>query len=124
MDKNKNTHKLLCIVCPEGCEIEATEIDGEFVFEQGICKRGQDYARQEIINPCRFLTTTVRIKGGVQAMLPVRTSKAISKKKLVEAMQQIAAIETAAPIKLGAVICSNVANTGITLVASKTVAAS
>jgi len=124
MDKNKNTHKLLCIVCPEGCEIETTEIDGEFVFEKGICKRGRDYARQEITNPCRYLTTTVRIKGGDQAMLPVRTSEAISKEKLVEAMQQIAAIETAAPIKLGEVICSNVANTGIALIASKTVSAS
>jgi len=124
MNKNKKTHKLLCIVCPEGCEIETTEIDGEFKFEKGICKRGQDYARQEIINPCRYLTTTVRLKNGNQAMLPVRTSEVIPKEKLIEAMQQIATIETAVPIKLGDVICFNVANTGITLIASKTVSAS
>jgi CxxC motif-containing protein len=121
MDKNKKTHKLLCIVCPEGCEIETTEIDGEFKFEKEICKRGQDYARQEIINPCRYLTTTVRLKGGNQAMLPVRTSAVIPKGKLIEAMNQIAALEITAPIKLGDIICDNITDTGVTLIASKTI---
>ena len=124
MDKNKKTHKLLCIECPEGCEIEATEIDGKFEFEKEICKRGRDYARQEIINPRRYLTTTVRLKGGNQAMLPVRTSEVIPKEKLIEAMQQIATIKIAAPIKLGDVICPNIVNTGVALVASKTVSTS
>ena len=124
MDKNSKKHKLLCIVCPEGCEIETTEIDGKLQFKDGICKRGQGYARQEIYNPCRFLTTTVRLMRGDQAMLPVRSSKVIPKGKLIKAMQQIACIKVSAPIKLGDVICDDIAGTGICLLASKSVSLS
>ncbi|MCP4400027.1 MAG: DUF1667 domain-containing protein, partial [bacterium] len=60
MSQETFTRKLLCIVCPEGCEMDIDARDGELVFPQGICHRGQEYAAQEIYNPCRVLTTTVR----------------------------------------------------------------
>ena len=120
MSKNKK-HKLLCIVCPQGCEMEVSENDSKLCFPKGICKRGQDYAKQEIYNPCRVLTTTVKINSLDFAMLPVRTSAAIPKEKLEIAMQQIAKIKVNAPIKLGEIICQNIATTGIKLLASRTI---
>ena len=113
------THNLLCIVCPEGCEIEATETNGEFKFLPGICKRGQEYAAQEIVNPCRYLTTTVQLTGAEQNMLPVRTFEAIPKEKLIQAMNQIVDVTVTAPVNIGDIICSDMANTGIALIASK-----
>ena len=121
MNQESSKHRLLCIVCPEGCEMEIEEKNGELVFPEGICRRGQEYARQEIYNPCRVLTTTVPIRDGGIAMLPVRTSQPILKVKLIEAMQQIANIEVDAPVKLGDTICQNVADTGVSLIACRTI---
>jgi CxxC motif-containing protein len=90
------------------------------VFPKGICHRGQEYARQEIYNPCRVLTTTVGVRGSAVAMLPVRTSQPILKGKLIEAMQQIADIEVEVPVKLGEVVCQNIAKTGVSLIACRT----
>ncbi len=121
MSQETLKHKLLCIVCPEGCEMEISEKDGELVFPKGICHRGQEYGKQETYNPCRVLTTTARIHGGEIAMLPVRTSQPIPKAKLIEAMQQIADIEVTAPVKTGDVICQDVASTGVSLMACRTI---
>ncbi|GAK55555.1 protein of hypothetical function DUF1667 [Candidatus Vecturithrix granuli] len=121
MDQKVTKHRLLCIVCPEGCEMDIDEQDGNLVFPKGICRRGQEYARQEIYNPCRVLTTTVPIRGGEIPMLPVRSSQAIPMAKLIEAMQQIANIEGNAPVKTGDVICQDIAHTGITLIACRTI---
>ena len=115
-------HKLLCIVCPQGCEMELTETDNhQLCFPKGICKRGRDYARQEIYNPCRVLTTTVKIKSRDFGMLPVRTPASIPKEKLEIAMQQIAEIKVDAPIELGEIVCQDIASTGINLIASRTI---
>ena len=114
-------HKVLCIVCPEGCEMEVTDVNGELTFPKGVCRRGQDYAHQEIVNPCRVLTTTVRLNGGDVNMLPVRTSDPIPKQLLTEAMQQIASITTTAPVNIGDMICDDIAGTGIALHACRTI---
>ena len=114
-------YKILCIVCPLGCEMQITQSDGELHFAEGICRRGQEYARQEIYNPCRLLTTTVKISSSEFGMLPVRTSGPIPKGKLGRAMQQIAEICVAAPVELGDVVCEDVADTGVSLVASRTI---
>lgn len=117
----QQTHKLLCIVCPEGCEMEVVEKDGTFVFPKGICQRGQDYARQEIVDPRRILTSTVRLTGGDVEMLPVRTTLPIPKEKLLEAMDQIAGTTAEAPVRIRDVLTPDVAGTGVALIASRSV---
>ncbi len=114
-------HKLLCIVCPEGCEMEVVEKQGTFVFPKGICQRGQDYARQEIVDPRRILTSTVRLTGGEVEMLPVRTTQPIPKEKLLEAMDQIAGITAHAPVRIRDVVIPDVAGSGAALIASRSV---
>jgi CxxC motif-containing protein len=111
--------KLLCIVCPEGCEIDISA-DGESLsFSEKICKRGQDYARQEIAAPTRVLTTTIPLLDSAIAMLPVRTLKSIPKQKLIDAMDQIAGITVHAPVSVGEEVLNNVAGTGIPLIATR-----
>ena len=53
---------LICICCPVGCRLTA-DITGENVSVSGNrCKRGADYAVNELLHPMRTLTTTVRVK--------------------------------------------------------------
>jgi len=101
--------------------MEVVEKHGAFVFPRGICQRGQGYARQEIVDPRRILTSTVRLTGGQVKMLPVRTTQPIPKEKLLEAMDQIAGITAKAPVRIGDVVIPDVAGSGVALIASRSV---
>ena len=57
--------KMTCITCPTGCQLEVTRnADGELSITGAQCRRGEVYARNEILDPRRVLTTTVRIRNG------------------------------------------------------------
>ena len=121
MADTTKSHSMLCIICPEGCEMEISEKDGELSFPEGICRRGQEYARQEIADPARVLTTTVRLLGSDIAMIPVRSARPIPKEKLIEAMDQIAGISIEAPVTVGQELAADLAGTGVPLIASRDV---
>ena len=121
MSDESETYHLHCIVCPEGCEMEVGREGGEFVFPDGICRRGREYARQEIDDPCRVLTTTVPVVAGEIAMLPVRTNKPIPRGLLMRAMVGIATLRVEAPVTVGDIVCRSIAGTGVDLVACRSV---
>ena len=55
---------LICVSCPLGCPIEVEIENGEILSVTGnTCKRGDAYARAELTNPVRSLTTTVKLEG-------------------------------------------------------------
>lgn len=57
--------KYTCIICPNGCEIEAEVLDGEIKSVSGFtCKRGEEYVRQEILAPKRTIASSVAVKNG------------------------------------------------------------
>ena len=118
------TRNLTCIVCPVGCQLEVTAAeDGKILNITGnTCKRGDDYASSEFTDPRRTLTTTVRIDGSdTDSFLPVRTSAPIPKAKLFDAMQLANTLTAKAPIKAGGIVCKDFIESGIDLVACKTV---
>jgi CxxC motif-containing protein len=121
MSENTAERTLLCIVCPEGCELVVQEKDGELVFKTHACKRGKEYARQELTDPRRILTTTIRVGHGAIPMLPVKTAAPIPKGTLMDAMACISRLDVEAPVTMGQVICPDVAHTGTALVACRNV---
>lgn len=110
---------LICIVCPRGC---ALCVDTEKKTVTGnTCKRGETYGLAEVTNPVRVLTSTVKINGVSNEMLPVRTKSAISKRLLLDAMKQIDALEVTLPVAMGQTLIENIAGSGVALVASRTI---
>ena len=56
--------KLTCIGCPMGCPLTVVMNGEEVVSVTGnTCKRGDVYARKEVTNPTRIVTSTVRVSG-------------------------------------------------------------
>ena len=50
----KETRYLTCIVCPVGCRLTVEMEDGKVLKVSGNeCKRGEEYARKECVNPVR-----------------------------------------------------------------------
>ena len=112
--------KLVCIVCPNSCEMNITESNTEKPYISGNkCERGKNYAEQEIINPARILTTTIKVKNGFIKRLPVRSNKSIPKDKLFQCMEFLKNIEKEAPIKAEDIIVENIMDMNINIVASK-----
>ncbi len=113
------TRTLNCILCPLSCRIIIEFENGKIKNISGYkCPRGKNYAVQELTNPVRILTTTLRLKNGVQKLVPVKTDKPIPKDSLIKVMDFLAHIEVEPPIEFNQVLVENVLNTGANIIAT------
>ena len=114
--------KMTCIGCPMGCPLTVVMNGEEVVSVTGnTCKRGAVYARKEVTNPTRIVTSTVRVSGGSIDMVSVKTKEDIPKGKIFECVKALKGITVPAPVHIGDVILRNVADTGVDIVATKKV---
>lgn len=108
--------ELICITCPRGCRLKVDEnlnVTGNF------CPRGAIYAKNELTNPLRMVTSTVAVNSKVSSRLPVKTKEAISKSLIFDVMEEIRKVVVNPPIKIGDVVIKNILNTGVDIVATK-----
>ena len=111
--------ELICIGCPMGCPIVVEMEDGKVLSVTGnTCPRGESYARKEVTNPTRIVTTTVRVDGGKVPMINVKTEQNIPKDKIFECIAALRGVTMKAPIHIGDIILENVADTGVNIVAA------
>ena len=114
--------EIICINCPMGCRITVTMDGSEVISVTGnTCKRGEVYARTEVIAPVRTVTTTIKVTGGSVDRVSCKTQSPIPKDKIFDVMAEIGAASCNAPIKIGDVLISDCAGTGIPIVATKAV---
>ena len=115
--------ELTCIGCPLGCSITVTLENGEIKDVAGYtCKRGHDYARKEVTNPTRIVTSTVRLTGSATGAAVVScTAQDIPKGKIFEIVAALRQVTAHAPVKIGDVLLTNAAGTGVDIVATKNV---
>ena len=118
------TSKVICVVCPNGCEItvdhETQDSELKILNITGNkCERGEKYSETEIICPVRTLTSTVAIKDGMFPRLPVKSAEPIPKASMMEAMKVIRKTRVEAPVFMGDVIIPDIAGTGIDIIAEK-----
>ncbi|RHS75622.1 DUF1667 domain-containing protein [Firmicutes bacterium AM43-11BH] len=111
--------ELICIGCPMGCPIVVEMEDGKVLSVTGnTCPRGESYARKEVTNPTRIVTTTVRVDGGKVPMINVKTERDIPKDKIFECIAALRGVTMKAPVHIGDIILENVADTGVNIVAA------
>ncbi|WDC83680.1 DUF1667 domain-containing protein [Caloramator sp. mosi_1] len=109
--------KMTCISCPLGCQLEV-EVGENIKVSGNKCKRGEEYAKNEITNPKRIITSTVKVEGGDKPLVSVKTDREIPKDMIFEIMKEINKIKAVAPIQIGDVIIENVLGTGANVVAT------
>ena len=111
--------ELTCINCPLGCTVSLTVDDGQITNISGnTCKRGEVYARKELTNPVRVVTSTARVDGANQYLISVKTEEAVAKDKIFDVMTEINKAHVSAPVQIGDCIIENVAGTGVKVVAT------
>ena len=111
---------ITCIVCPRGCRMTVNNIDGQYIVEGNSCIRGSKYGVDEVTNPRRVITSTVRLNGSYLNMLPVKTAGSIPKDMMFDIMKVLAEITVTTPVNVGDVIVKNILDTGVDIVSTKT----
>lgn len=110
--------EMICIVCPKGCHLRIDEENGLKVTGNA-CLRGAEYAKNEITNPVRVLTSTVKIAGAAYRRCPVRTAAAVPKGSLMAIMNELNTVSLASPVEIGDIALSNAAGTGVDVIVTK-----
>ena len=109
---------LICITCPRGCHLKVDE-ENDYAVSGNACPRGAVYGKNEILNPVRVVTSTVKTSVKAESRCPVKTNGAIPKGKMFEAMRLLDDIVLDAPINVGDVVIADLFGTGIDFVTCK-----
>jgi CxxC motif-containing protein len=111
--------KIICVACPKGCRLRINRQGETIVVSEQGCKRGEQYAIQELTDPRRMVATTVRIQSHLHPLLPVYTSAPISKAKIQPLLITLRKINLTVPVKMGQVVIKDALGTGIDVLASR-----
>ena len=111
--------RIICVACPKGCRLRVSREGETFTVSDQGCKRGEQYARQEMTDPRRMVATTVQIENSSHPLLPVYTAAPFPKAKIGPLLGELRKIRLRGPIQMGAVILKNALETGIDVVASR-----
>lgn len=125
MSEPLHRYAYLCIGCPLGCrlELDVVETPGgqlvEIVEVRGnSCRKGDEFAREEHVDPRRTVTTTVAIEGARWPRLPVRTTGAVPKAMVRDVCVALRAVTMHAPVRIGDLVLPNVLGLGVDVVAT------
>ena len=108
--------ELTCIVCPRGCRLK---IDDDMNVFGNACPRGEKYALNELTNPTRTVTSSIRVSNGPYTLVSVKTDKPIPKDKMFDVMKEIDKLNVQAPVRIGQIVLANVLGTDSNIVITK-----
>ncbi len=123
MSQEEKSVTLTCIRCPKGCQVTVTLEGGQVTAVTGNgCPRGDAYARKEVTDPTRVVTTVVPVSGSAVArMVSVKTAGDVPKAKVLDVVRALSGVSMAAPVHIGDVVLADVCGTGVDVVATKDV---
>ncbi len=117
--------ELICIVCPNGCQIQAEIEESEKIQVNEItghlCDKGPEWAEQELVNPMRTIASSIMVEGGDFPLVSVRTDSPIPFKSIPEIMKAIKSSKAKAPVQIGDIMVKNPAGTSCNIIATRTV---
>lgn len=111
-----------CVVCPNGCEIDAEMNGGVLVADGALCPKGEEYVRQEMTDPRRTISTLVKVAGGERDTVSARLSHPVPLAKIRDVMALVRGMECAAPIRAGQALADDLLGLGCRLIAVDDVA--
>lgn len=110
--------KLVCIVCPNSCELEINETEGGLSVSGNKCKRGVTFATDEMTAPKRTISSVVKTAFTAVPVLPVRVSAEIPKERIFDVMREINHVTVEKRLKRGDVVIQNVLSLGVDVIAA------
>lgn len=112
---------LICIVCPNGCRMQAQLKEGRIEVRGNKCRRGEQFAFAELTRPMRTVCTIVNTADPEIPVIPVRVNGEIPKDMIVPVMREIKKVTVEEPVRRGDVLLPNVLNLGVDVIATSSV---
>lgn len=118
---------LICIICPNSCnlEIDMSEENSRTICVKkitgGLCSKGEKYARQELMAPCRTIATSVAVRGGVLPLVSVRLTSPIPKERILDAISLIKNCVVEAPVTAGTILIHNILDFEADVITTKSI---
>lgn len=114
------TKSFTCVNCPLGCVIDVTLDESGAIssIEGQTCRLGEEYVRQEAVDPRRNVSSVVWVKGELEP-LSVKTAAPVPKAMISQIMEEIRSLTVEGPVEAGDVVLANAAGIGIAIVATK-----
>jgi len=120
-----NAKRLTCILCPNGCELDVfvsgSPTAESIRVEGNLCPRGNGYALEELTAPKRTLTTSILVRGGAQPQASVKTTDPVLRELLPKIRNVLRGTQVDAPVAIGDVVLSDVAQSGVDVVITRAV---
>ncbi len=113
--------KLVCIVCPNSCELSIEETSDGISVSGNKCKRGIKFATDEMTAPKRTISSVVKTAFKEVPVIPVRVSDEIPKEKIFDVMNEINHVTVKKKLKRGDVVIKNVLSLGVDVIATSDV---
>ena len=110
--------ELTCIVCPRGCRLR---VDNNMNVTGNACPRGEKYAINEVTNPTRTITSSIRVTNRPYTLVSVKTDKPIPKDKMFDVMREIDKLSIEAPTHIGQVVKENILGLDSNIVITKNI---
>jgi CxxC motif-containing protein len=110
--------EFICIVCPRGCHIT---VDDDGNIEGYGCIRGKKYVEEELEDPRRIVTSTVKTVFPDRPRISCKTSEPVPKGKIFDVMEAIDAVTVDEELAIGDTVIHNVCDTGADIVLTKAV---
>ena len=105
--------ELTCIICPNGCRLI---VDDDLNISGNLCNRGEQFAKQELTNPQRSITSTCKTKFINVPVVPVKTDGTIAKDLIKEIVKEINKVTIIERLGIGEIVIENVLNTGVNII--------
>ncbi|MFR9061258.1 DUF1667 domain-containing protein [Eubacterium callanderi] len=113
--------EITCITCPNGCTLSVEEKDGRIVVTGNQCPKGEAFAKSELTNPMRTISTTVSTGDPAVPVVPVRVSGEIPKGRIFDVMEAINRLTVTAPVGRGAFLAADVLGLGVDVIVTSDV---
>ncbi len=110
--------KIICTICPKGCEIDVEKQGNDIFITGNRCKRGYEFVLEEITCPKRNIQTTVATTFKNFPRLPVKTDKPIDQEKIPDIMKICQGVLVKEKVRTGDIIIENINGTGVNMVAT------
>ena len=105
--------KIVCIVCPNSCELN---VDDEMNVSGNLCPRGKEFALQEVSDPKRTVTTVCRTVFEDHPFVPVKSDGEIPKTLVKEAVREAGRHVVERRLSIGETEIENILDTGVNIV--------
>ena len=112
---------MVCLVCPKSCLLSVMGNSEKITVENNGCDRGLEFAKKELTDPERILTSTMRVYLGVLPLVSVRSDKLVKKSELRKLIKQLDSIIVSAPVLSGQIMVSDLGENKVNIIATRTI---